>query len=117
EVGETGHEGARVEIVDLLLEEADHDHATVHAEEEFAVDIAHLTTPDICASTSKRMAKSFFARPMPRAAVSISLVAAVVGKGTSTWRPNSNANSISFCIILTSNQASSGIFSTNGPRY
>ena len=54
---------------------------------------------------------------MPRAAVSIWLVIAVVGSGTSSWRPISKASSISFCIMLTSNHASSGIFKTNGPRY
>src|SRR3989304_5452907 len=63
------------------------------------------------------MAKSFFASPLPRAVVNISLVTAVVGRGTSSCLPNSRASSKSFCIMLTSNQASSGISRTNGPRY
>ena len=45
------------------------------------------------------------------------MVAAVVGSGTSSSRPSSSASSMSFCIMLQSNQASSGISSTNGPRY
>ena len=48
--------------------------------------------PAILASTSNKIAKSFSASPMPRAAVSISLVIAVVGSGTSSWRPISNAS-------------------------
>jgi hypothetical protein len=42
---------------------------------------------------------------------------AVVGRGTSSFAAQSSASSISFCIMLTLNQASSGILSTNGPRY
>ena len=67
QVSEAGHERAGVEIVDLLLEEADHDHAPVHAEKQLRLsigDVTHLLTPDMRASTSNTMAKSFFARPM-----------------------------------------------------
>ena len=73
--------------------------------------------PAIAASTSKRMAKSLSASPMPRAAVRNSLVIAVVGNGTSSCRPSSRARFMSFCIMFTSNHASSGCSSTNGPRY
>jgi len=45
------------------------------------------------------------------------LVTAVVGSGTSSCRPTSRARSMSFCIMFTLNQASSGIFRMNGPRY
>ena len=37
--------------------------------------------------------------------------------GTSSARPMSSASIMSFCIMFTSNHASSGIVSTNGPRY
>src|SRR5579862_2644861 len=59
-------------------------------------------------------AKSYFVHPMPRAAVRISLLTAVEGSGTSSWRPSSIASTISFCIMFTSNQASSGCCKTNG---
>src|SRR5207248_1695810 len=121
---EARHQRARIEIVHMLLENADHEHAPISIEPFFSGDFgpgfglgccddAHLATPDMRASTSNSTAKSFSARPMPRAAVSISLAAAVVGSGTSTWRPSSSASSISFCIILTLNQASSGMLRTN----
>src|SRR5688572_30740386 len=77
----------------------------------------HDWTPDIWARTLKSTAKSSFARPMPRAAVRNSLVTAVVGRGTSSRLPISSASIMSFCIMLTSNQTSSGILSTKGPRY
>jgi hypothetical protein len=51
------------------------------------------------------------------AAVKNSFEIAVVGIGTSTWRPSSSASSMSFCIMLTLNHASGGNCSTNGPRY
>ena len=54
---------------------------------------------------------------MPRAAVRNSLVTAVVGKGTSTRRPNSSASSISFCMVLTVCQAGSGSLVSMGERY
>src|SRR4029079_3558890 len=73
--------------------------------------------PAIRANASNKIAKSFSAKPMARVVVSISLVIAVVGSGTSSWRPISNASNKSFCIMLTSKIASSGIFNTNGPRY
>ena len=41
-VGEARHQGARVEIVDLLLEQADHHHAAVHAQEQLVVDVTHV---------------------------------------------------------------------------
>ena len=50
-----------------------------------------MLSPDILASASKMMAKSFSARPRARAAVSHSLVMAVVGSGTSSRRPMSSA--------------------------
>src|ERR1700676_1294555 len=43
-----------------------------------------VVTPDMAASTSNMQAKSYFAKPIPRAAVRISLLAAVVGSGTSS---------------------------------
>src|SRR5579864_9680244 len=121
------HHRARVQLIHLLLEEADHLHAAIHAQPLFAAFSRvrhrllacrfHLPIPDIRASTSNITAKSFFTRPMPRAAVRNSLVTAVVGRGTSSCRPISRANIMSFCIMFTSNQASSGCFSTKGPRY
>src|SRR5436190_11936906 len=72
--------------------------------------------PDIRASVSYRTAKSFVSNPMARAAVSISFVVADVGSGTLSSRPISRASCRSFCIMVTSNQASSGWPRTKGPR-
>src|SRR5580704_750488 len=127
QVSEPRHQRAGIEVVDPLLEQPDRHHLPVHVQQVFDVDsarrlslfrgYAHLWTPAIRASASKTIAKSWRARPMPRAAVSISLVTVVVGSGTSSWRPISRASCMSFCIMLTSNHASSGMLSTNGPRY
>ena len=38
-VGEAGHQGARVEVVHLLFEQTNHDHAAVHAQPLFGVDV------------------------------------------------------------------------------
>src|ERR1022692_1227994 len=119
------HERARVELVYLPFEQPDREHLPVHAQPQvdFLQDFArlggsrHFCTPDIRARTSNTTAKSSFSQPMPRAAVRNSLLTAVVGTGTFSLRPNSIASSMSFCIMLTSNQASSGCCKTNGPRY
>src|SRR5208283_1804997 len=121
------HQSPRIQLVHLLFEQTNAHHLPVQAHSEFCRhrslrlyrlrDRFHAFTPDICANTSKTTAKSFSIRPMPRAAVRNSLVIAVVGIGTSSCRPSSSASSMSFCIMLTLNQASSGCFSTNGPRY
>src|SRR5579859_490282 len=126
-MGQSWHQSARVEFVDLLLEPADRYHLAIHPDPLLSFDPRvrlglvsgnrHFEIPDILANTSNITAKSSFAIPMPRAAVRNSLLTAVVGKGTSSCRPNSSANSMSFCIMFTSNQASSGCFKTNGPRY
>ena len=42
---------------------------------------------------------------------------ATLGSGTPVVRPRSSASLRSFCIIPTSNHASAGMPSTNGPRY
>src|SRR3990172_9497108 len=122
------HLRGSVKLVDLLFELADFRHLLIGVQPVFGVFRRILefwiwsmqflhSTPDILANTSNITAKSCSAQPMPRAAVRNSLVAAVVGSGTSNCRPISNARFISFCIMSTSNQASSGIFNTNGPRY
>src|SRR4029453_17629215 len=130
EMGESRHQRSRIQIVDPLFEQANRDHLSVHVQqilERNGPDSAagcllvgghtHFCTPAMRASTSKTVAKSRFARPMPRAAVSISLPMAVVGSGTSSCRPISRASCMSFCIMLTSNHASSGMLRTKGPRY
>src|SRR5215469_2796713 len=121
------HERARIKLVHLLLKLADHHHTAIDARPLLRFDTfnhlalirgnGHWETPAIFAKTSNTTAKSLSATPMPRAAVKNSFVAAVVGMGTSNCRPSSSASSMSFCIMLTLNHASSGIFSTNGPRY
>src|SRR5208282_837927 len=127
QVGQAGHQRAGIELVDLFLEQANHLHAPEHPQPFLDRDSGtrfrpvrgyrHLWTPDICAKTSNTTAKSFSTQPMPRAAVRNSLLTAVVGMGTSSWRPSSNASSMSFCIMLTLNHASFGICRTKGPRY
>src|SRR5215831_1033353 len=126
EMCQTWHQCARVEIVDLFLKQADADHLPVHAQGFFDGNgvrgssfdgSSHFFTPAMLARTSKTTAKSCLAQPIPRAAVRNSLLTAVLGKGTSSWRPISRASSRSFCIMFTSNQASSGCWRTNGPRY
>src|ERR1700722_15532894 len=137
EMRQAGHERAGVEFVDLLLEMADPHHLAVGAQplvfgggfsSRLLIGgcgghflgppmVTGVETPDMAASTSNMQAKSYFVQPMPRAAVRISLLTAVVGKGTSSCRPRSMARTISFCIMLTSNQASSGCCRTKGPRY
>src|SRR5580692_6557101 len=135
---QSGHERASVDLVHLLLEEADAHHLAVGAQPLFFCGgifaasfrirsssrhfflgpaVTGVVTPDMAASTSNMQAKSYFVQPMPRAAVRNSLLTAVVGRGTSSCRPRSIASTISFCIMFTSNQASSGCCRTNGPRY
>src|ERR1700731_5214709 len=140
-MSEAGHERAGVDLVHLFFEQADADHLAIGVKPFFFFCrgagcflaglgiggcgshpffpplVTGVETPDMAASTSNMQAKSYFVQPMPRAAVRISLLTAVVGRGTSSWRPRSIARTISFCIMLTSNQASSGCCSTNGPRY
>src|SRR6202142_190110 len=122
---QTGHQRPRVEFIDLAFELADGCHLPVHAPPPiysprnpfWRGGRCHLATPDIRASTSNTTAKSSFSQPMPLAAVRNSLLTAVVGRGTFNLRPISIASSMSFCIMLTSNQASSGCCRTKGPRY
>src|SRR5579864_4562374 len=101
------HQRARIEFVDLLFKQPDHHHPPVHPQMLLRGCLgsafgpvrgdAHTRAPDILAKTSNTTAKSFSARPIPRAAVRNSLATAVVGSGTSRCLPNSSANSISFC--------------------
>src|SRR5712691_7435185 len=126
EVGEARHLRAAVELVRMLLEQADERHAPVHTQRELGADLrarggrthasTSVCTPDIAASTSNNTAKSFSPMPMPFAAVRNSFVTAVVGSGTSSSRPSSRARFMSFCIMWQSNQTSSGCPSTSGPR-
>src|SRR5947208_1058765 len=129
QMGEPRHLRAPVQLVHVLLEQADLGHLPVHLEprpvrylfrrqrHSLGHRVTSVSIPDMRASTSKTTAKSFSSRPMPRAAVSSSFVIAVVGSGTSSSRPSSRARFMSFCIMLTSNHASSGCSRTNGPRY
>src|SRR5579863_7357522 len=138
EMRKAGHQSPGVKLVDLLFEQSDAHHLPVRAQPFFLVvqrrrarflfgrygshcffppAVTGVVTPDMAASTSNMQAKSYFVQPMPRAALKNSLLTAVVGSGTSNWRPRSMARTISFCIMLTSNQASSGCCRTNGPRY
>src|SRR5215469_6693989 len=135
---QAGHQSTGVEFIDLLFKHANPDHLLIRAQPFFFLRrhtrsrlrlggrgahcflppvVTGVETPDMAASTSNMQAKSYFVQPIPRAAVRNSLLAAVVGKGTSSWRPRSIASTMSFCIMLTSNHASSGCCSTNGPRY
>src|ERR1700691_2771923 len=94
QMGQSRHQGARVEFVDLLLEQANAHHATVGVDPMIRAypgiglgmvrSNRHFATPDIRASTSNMHAKSSLAIPIPRAAVRISLLIAVLGKGTSS---------------------------------
>src|SRR5712692_7626676 len=94
QVCETRHQGASVELIHLLLEQANAHHTPVHPEPLFDAGRGiglgrlsgnrHFATPDIRANTSKITAKSCFARPMARAAVRNSFDTAVVGKETSS---------------------------------
>src|SRR5580700_1493559 len=138
QMGKSGHECASVNLVHLFFKQTDAHHLAIGVKpllllgSGFAAScgvgsngchfflgpaVTGVVTPDIAASTSNMQAKSYFVQPMPRAAVRISLLTAVEGSGTSSWRPRSIARTISFCIMLMSNQASSGCRSTKGPRY
>src|ERR1019366_2528726 len=124
EMGEPRHESAGIDVVHMFFEKADRHHVVEHLDPLRTLRAGirlrtgcHCATPDMRASTSNTTAKSFFSKPMPRAAVRNSLVTAVVGRGMSSWRPSSMASNMSFCIMLTSNQASSGCSRTKGPRY
>src|SRR5512146_920340 len=127
QVRQSRHQGPGVEVVHLFFKQPDAHHLPVHSNPGFRPDTgsrlrllregSHCPTPDISASTLKTQAKSCLAKPMARAALRNSLATAVVGKGTSSFRPISRASTISFCIMFTSNQASSGMCSTKGPRY
>src|ERR1700756_55086 len=131
------HQCTRVEFIHLLFKQANPHHLPVRMQPPLLLGaelplcgwlgrrgrhflppvVTGVVTPDMAASTSNMQAKSYFVQPMPRAAVRISLLTAVVGSGTSSCRPRSIASTISFCIMLTSNQASSGCCRTKGPRY
>src|SRR5947199_89324 len=127
QIRQSRHQRAHIELVHLVFKLADHHHAPIDARPVVRFDAfnhlalirgnGHWETPAIFAKTANTTAKSLSATPIPRAAVKNSFVTAVVGMGTSNCRPSSSASSMSFCIMLTLNHASSGIFSTNGPRY
>src|SRR5262249_32924182 len=124
-VGKARHQGPQIEVVDFGFKQPDGQHLPVHPDPQ--VDFlrslrglrcaAHFETPPMRASTSNTTAKSSFSHPIPRAAVRNSLLNAVMGTGTFSFLASSMASSMSFCIMLTSNHASSGCSSTNGPRY
>src|ERR1700733_1616100 len=130
EMRQTGHDSTFIKLIHMVFEQPDSHHLAIGVDPKNfgqCLSVRGLTaggchfatsvwTPDIRASTLKITAKSIFAKPMPRAAVSNSLVTAVVGTGTSSLRPNSIASSMSFCIMFTSNHASCGCCNTNGPR-
>src|ERR1700680_3228180 len=140
-MSEAGHERAGVNLIHLFFKQADADHLAISVQPLFFFCgdascfltglglggcgghiflppfVTGVDTPDMAASTSNMQAKSYLVQPMPRAAVRISLLTAVVGSGTSSCRPKSMASTISFCIMFTSNHASSGCCNTNGPRY
>src|SRR5439155_19649847 len=126
EVREAGHQGAGVEIVDPLFEQANGHHLAVHMDQSLDLDAGidrrpvghsgHFSTPDMRASASNTTAKSNSAKPIAPAAVNIPLVTAVLGNGTSNCRPISSASTMSFLIMFTLNHTSSGIPRTNGPR-
>jgi len=56
-VGETGHQSASIEVIDLLFEEPDHDHPPVHVKPLLRLNFGlsfwpidsgcHFETPDI----------------------------------------------------------------------
>jgi len=56
-VGETGHQSASIEVIDLLFEEPDHDHPPVHVKPLLGLNFGlsfwpidsgcHFETPDI----------------------------------------------------------------------
>src|SRR5258708_3144995 len=130
---QAGHQCPCVKFVDLAFKLADGNHLPVHPEPQldFFRSFARLgrgrhfcspvvtvvATPDRRARTSNITAKSSFSQPMALAAVKNSLLTAVVGTGTLSLRPNSIASRMSFCIMFTSNHASSRCCKTNGPRY
>src|SRR6185503_11309924 len=129
EMREARHQRTCVEIVDALLEQANRHHLAIEREQFVLADpkagqrrvqlirCRHAGTPDILASTWKIAAKSFSVSPIPLKKMRNSLATDVVGSGTARRRPISSASDVSFCIIFMSNQASSGICSTIGPRY
>src|SRR6266851_202662 len=115
EVRESRHEGASVDLIHLLFKQPDAHHLAIgmkplfffrggvaasffstslglggrHRHIFFPPFVTGVDTPDMAASTSNMHAKSYLVQPMPRAAVRISLLTAVVGKGTSSCRPRS----------------------------
>src|ERR1700722_3194275 len=105
QMGEPRHESARINLIHLLFKQADARHLAVSAEPFFFFSrsfvakivlggssrhiflpplVTGVDTPDRAASTSNMQAKSYFVHPMPRAAVRISLLTAVLGRGTSS---------------------------------
>src|ERR1700692_2474950 len=109
QVSQAGHESSGVNLVHLLFKQSDTDHLSIGVEPLFFLCrgagffytsrrlggcrrhiffppfVTGVDTPDMAASTSNMQAKSYFVQPMPRAAVRISLLTAVVGSGTSSW--------------------------------
>src|SRR5579864_4312763 len=132
QVRQARHQCACVELVHLLFKQTNAHHLPVHVQPlldsgtgryiRLTAGDGHfpapdLARPDMWANTSNTTAKSCSSRPIARAAVKNSFEIAVVGSGTFSFRPMSSASSMSFCIMFTLNQASSGCLSTNGPRY
>src|SRR5256886_4489840 len=111
------HQRAHIELVHLVFKLADHHHAPIDARPVVRFDAfnhlalirgnGHWEPPAIFAKTANTTAKSLSATPIPRAAVKNSFVTAVVGMGTSNCRPSSSASSMSFCIMLRSEEHTS----------
>src|SRR5262249_27748337 len=127
EMSEAGHQRARIEIVDALLEQANRHHLAMHPNEEIGADVRcdrgafcsyrHAVTPAIRARIVYRLAKSCSPRPCARADDSKSLTTEPLGSETFSSRPISSASVMSFCIMFVLNCAWSGIFRTSGPLY
>src|SRR5438445_560378 len=93
--GTTGHDGVGPQVAALLVG-----------------DVHRSALP---AAIPRRLAQELGEHPVYRRPLGQTV--AVAGSGTDVCRPSSSARLRSFCIIVTSNHASSGIRSTNGPRY
>src|SRR5258708_23334288 len=130
---QAGHQRPRVKFVDLGFKLSDGDHLPVHPEPQvyFFRSFARLgrgrhfcspvvtvvATPDSRARTSNITAKSSFSQPMARAAVRNSLLTAVVGTPTLSFRPNFLARFSSFCILFPLEPASSALCNTIRPPF
>src|SRR5260221_1126075 len=130
EMRQAGHQCPGIKLVHLFFKQANHLHSPVHLKIFISARVRtsfflralvcrgfHRFTPLMLARTSNTTAKSSSTRPMPRAEVRNSLVIAVVGIGTSRYRPSSSASRAHSVVTFTLNHASSGSFRTKGPRY